>query len=385
MRILLKFILRILAQRTLARYKPIVIGITGSVGKTTAKEAIYAVLNKKFFVWKNVENFNNEIGVPLAILGVVPMTRHHSKIRFIGQLLEAFWSAYATKRKWYPRYLVLELAADRPGDIEYLVRMVRPHIAVVTAIGDVPVHVEHYASPEEVAREKAHLPASATQLTVLNADDSIVIRMRDVTKAPVTTFGFSKEAMYRGSDISFFMEGEHVGGLSFRINKGENFMPIRLHRMIAVHQIYGILAATAVAQHLGMNLIDIADAIASVELPRGRMMLIRGKNNTTIIDDTYNASPLSMKAALDTLKQFPGIRKIALLGEMAELGHFTEQEHKKADAYSKERADVVLWCKTSDELLQKLQEIIKEGDVILVKGSRAAKMEKIVDLLKEKP
>lgn len=382
MRSILKFVLKILTKRTLRRYQPIVIGITGSVGKTTTKEAIFAVLNKNFFVWKNAENFNNEIGVPLAVLGIIP--QRHKKLHLIGELLRAVWHAYVTRRPWYPRYLVLELAADHPGDIAYLTNMTQPQIGVVTAIGEVPVHVEHYGSPEDVAREKAHLLETAPRLAVLNADDPIVLGLKRNPKASVLTFGFSKHADYRASDISFFLDHDVVGGLSFRINKGESFIPVRLGGIIATHQIYGVLAAFAVAGHLGMNMLEIIDALEAMEHPKGRMTLLHGPRNTTIIDDTYNASPLSMRAALDTLKQFPGKRKVAILGKMAELGKYTEQEHRAADEHAKKCADIVIWCESSDELLTNIQDLIQEGDTILVKGSRAAKMEKIVDALSYK-
>ena len=140
MRIIFKKILRILAQRALSRYRPIVIGITGSVGKTMAKEAIYAVLKKKYHVWRSKFNYNNEIGVPLAILGVSPVGPGHGRIMVLYNLFVASWYAFGPRRKWYPRYIVLEMAADHPGDIAYLCEMTKPQIGVITAVGEVPLH-----------------------------------------------------------------------------------------------------------------------------------------------------------------------------------------------------------------------------------------------------
>ena len=355
---ILQNILRRLARTAIQKYKPTIVGITGSVGKTTAREAIFAVLNKKFFVWQNSENYNNEIGVPLAVLGITPQ---RNKLKLIFEILRSAFYAYIGDRKWYPTHLVLELAADRPGDIARLCEITRPKIAVVTAVGDVPVHVEHYESPEEVAHEKSYLVRQETQLVVLNTDDPIVARMRELAKAPVVSFGFSSEANYRASDPAYFMDGDRVGGLAFRVNFGESFLPIRLPAVIATHQIYGVVSALAVGAHLGMNLIDMSDALEALHIPHGRMELVRGMRHTIIINDSYNSSPLSLKAALDTLKEFPGKRKVAILGEMAELGIYAEQERRKADEHAKQCADVVLWCKTSDELLQGIAENIHQG------------------------
>ena len=164
-KLLLKTILKLLAKRTIARYQPTVIGITGSVGKTTAKDAIYAVLSRKFWVRKNEENYNNEFGVPLTVLGIDPFLstaniRPSNWVRvfkFLPKLIGATWLAFAPLKIKYPKFLVLELASAKPGDIDYLIDIVRPQIGVVTAVGEMPVHVEFYASPQEVAREKGNL------------------------------------------------------------------------------------------------------------------------------------------------------------------------------------------------------------------------------------
>ncbi len=419
MRKILKIMLKVLASRVINRYKPAVVGITGSVGKTMAKEAIFTVLSRKFWTWKNEENFNNELGVPMAVLGINPKNLTFGKK--VTGFCRSLWLAYGFPRSRYPEILVLELAADKPGDIEYLVNIVRPSIGVVTAVGEVPVHVEFYATPEAIAKEKSKLiePLPAHDgLAVLNYDDQTVLDMKEKSKAQVVTFGFSPPAGGSGpdiwaSDVSYFAtdDGKNIGGLSFKINQKSGFLPVRINNLIGRHQLYGILAAAAVGLHFGLNLVDISTLLENIELPHGRMNLVRGVKNSIVIDDTYNASPLSTRAALETLKDFaeakkaiePGtFRKIAALGDMRELGKYQIGAHRAIGDLAAERADIlitvgavakfiadsaanqmpkenILSFDTSDEAKIKVQEIIREGDIVLVKGSRAMRMEKIVE------
>ncbi len=413
MRKILKFTLKILAKRIIARYKPAVIGITGSVGKTTAKEAIFAVLSGKFWVRKNEDNYNNELGIPMSVLGINP-----SKFQVASHKLQAMsralWLAYGWPQQKYPKYLILELAADRPGDLDYLIDIVKPQIGVVTAVGEVPVHLEFYANPQEVAREKARLIERLPAIdgcAVLNYDDQTVLDMKEKSKAKIMTFGFSDLANLWASDISYFAteDNKNIGGLSFKINSNGTFMPIRINKLVGPHQIYGILAGVAVGLHLGMNLVDISGALERIELPHGRMNLVAGIKNSVIIDDTYNASPLSTHAALDSLRDFTKARselgfkgrRIAVLGDMRELGRYEVDAHRAIGNLAAERCDLLITVgsaakliadsaanqmpkenifsfNTSDEAKTKVQEIIQEGDVVLVKGSRFMRMEKIV-------
>ncbi len=425
---ILQFALKIVAKRVIKRYKPAVIGITGSVGKTFAKEAIFHVLNKKFWVRKNEENFNNEIGVPMAVLGIRPKLQNPksqisnpSKLKILEGLIGSVWLAYGWPKQKYPDILVLELAADKPGDIKYLTDIVRPRIGVVTAVGEVPVHVEFYASPQAVAKEKSKLLEQLPLydgLAVLNHDDQTVLDMKERTKTKVVTFGFSNSADVWASDTSYFVteDGRNIGGLSFKINQDSTFIPARVNNLVGTQQLYGVLAAVVVGLHFGMNLVDICGMLENVELPEHRMNLVRGVKDTTIIDDTYNASPLAMHAALDTLRAFTKAknsldktirgRKIAVLGDMRELGKYEIEAHRAIGNFVGERADILVTVgaaakfiadsaanqmkpgsvfsfDTSDEAKVKIQEIIREGDVILVKGSHAMQMEKIVEEVKE--
>ena len=419
MRILLKIILKILAKRVIARYQPKVIGVTGSVGKTTAKEAIYALLRYKFNIWKTEDNFNNEIGLPMTILGVNPrLANKGNKFGVVLHLIRAVWLAYGWPRQNYPKVLVLEIAADRPGDLNYLVDIAKPQIGVVTAVGEVPVHVEFYASPKAVAKEKSILIESLPSdgLSILNYDDDTVLDMREKSKAHVTTIGFSEHADIWASDVSFIISDDErsLGGLSFKVHQGESFMPFRINNLIGLQQVYAILAAVAVGIHFNINMVEISSILESFELPADRMNLMRGIKNTTIINDVYNASPTSMHAALDTLRIFGDNvikmhgrgRKIAVLGDMRELGKYSEQAHRDMGLLTTECADILITVGTHSKLLAdsamalmgqdkifvfsssddaklKVQELIEEGDIILVKGSRGMHMEKILEEIVE--
>jgi len=418
MRNIVKSVLRFLAVKTLERYSPKVIGITGSVGKTTAKEAVFAVLNRKFWTRTNEENFNNEIGTPMTILGIKP---GGSNFGIALQILKSFLLAYGIGINKYPEVLVLELAADRPGDIKYLADMVKPQVGIITAIGEVPVHVSFYANPQAVAKEKAKLIEALPSdgLAILNFDDQTVLDLKEKTKAKVVTFGFSNQADVWISDISYFLSDDNkkIGGLSFKLNQANAFIPARVNSFVGVHQLYGVLAAATVGGHLGINLVEIAGALENMKLPHGRMNLLRGIKNTIIIDDTYNASPLAVHAALDTLNDFakaaqqagmPNVRKVAILADMKELGRYEVDAHRGVGNFAAERTDVLITVGTAAKLMadsasnqmksenifsfdtykelnEKMQEIIKEGDLILVKGSQSMRMEKVVKEIMAEP
>jgi len=434
MRKLFKKILRILAKRVISRYKPIVVGVTGSVGKTTAKEAIYTILSRKMPSRKNEENYNNEFGIPMTVLGIPPLKSKSifERLNLIDQLFSGVWLAYGWPQSHYPKALVLELGADKPGDIPYLVDIVRPQIGVITAVGEVPVHVEFYSSPQAVAKEKSqlikNLPANGR--AILNYDDEIVRVMQDTTKTNVSTFGFSKKADVRVSEVTYFINDAHppspvgyeragkkVGGLSFKIHQDESFIPARIEGIVAPHQIYSLLAATAVATHLGINLVEISEAFERIEFPKGRMRLLHGIEDSVIIDDTYNAAPLSTHAALEALKGFAAAtrkvdrkhrRKVAILGDMRELGKYTEDAHKNVGDSAAEVADVVIAVgsaavfiaqvarkklgeervvhfETVNQLIQQIRDLIKPKDIVLVKGSQSVRLEKAVRAILDEP
>ncbi|KKR45901.1 MAG: UDP-N-acetylmuramoyl-tripeptide-D-alanyl-D-alanine ligase [Parcubacteria group bacterium GW2011_GWB1_40_14] len=407
MRNIIKVILYILSKAALIRYQPMVIGITGSVGKSSTKDAIFTILSAQYHkkVRKNQLNLNTEIGVPLTVLGISGGGRNLFKwfINFIKALLKILWDPF------YPEILVLELGADKPGDIKYLANLIKPHIGVITAVGEIPVHVEFFAGPKNLAREKARLieaiPPSG--FSILNCDDDTVLDMRERSLAHVLTFGFGEGATVRATAVEMRYTADVNGkqvpdGINFKLEHTGKIVPVRLHNVFGKGAVYSALAAAACGIALKMNLVEIAEALGAFESPPGRLKLIEGEKNTFILDDTYNASPTATVMALETLDALSVSRRIAVLGDMLELGRYSEAAHRSIGEKAQHMADILITVgdrarfianealsrgmeenkifsySTTEEASAKLEEILKEGDLVLVKGSRAMQMEKIV-------
>lgn len=402
---LLQWILKILAKLTLARYKPRVIGITGSVGKTSTKNAIYTVLDKGAGrrVRMSGGNLNNELGLPLAILG---------DYKTSGGILFWFWVILKAKirliflwsKKNYPEVLVLEYGADQPGDIKRLVEIVEPDVGVVTAVGEVPVHIEFYDSADAIADEKANLvkKLGPTGRAVLNLDDPRVYKMREETRGQIITYGFDGSADVRIKEFENYSEEGRPKGLFLTLSVDGNDATVEIDGVFGKSQAYATAAAAAVGLSEGLNLAKIIDALALYEGVKGRTKLIAGIKRSFIIDDSYNASPLSSAAALEILDDLEGNRKIAVLGDMLELGVRTEEAHRALGRHAARVADFIVTVgaraefiaegaaetgfpesqikrfNTQDEAKLPIQDLIDEGDLILVKASQGIRLEKIV-------
>ncbi len=414
--LLLEKILRYFAVKTLRRFQPRIVGVTGSVGKTSTKEAIFAVLSSKFRVRKNEKNYNNEIGLPLTILGLE--TGGGNLVKWMFVLARAAKNAFFQRKKNYPEILVLEMGADRPGDIKYLVDFLRPEVGVVTAVGI--SHLEFFESKKQIAREKSMLVKYLKKggLAVLNCDDEEVRAMAEGIRAKKIFFGFSEKANVRASDIFFGYEkatdfhGENldkIRGISFKLSYDGATIPVRLVRSIGRPQVYSFLAAAAVGIHFGMNLLEISEALKNFQAPAGRLNIVDGIKNTIIIEDSYNAAPQSTLAALEVLEKIKARRKIAALGDMLELGAKTEAGHREVGRKAAETVDMLfavgekakfiadeaekagldkrkIFCyNDSSEAKIPIQNILAEGDVILVKGSQGARMERISEEIMRYP
>lgn len=405
---LLQAILRFLAIKVIHRYQPKVIGITGSVGKTSTKEAVFAVLKDNFDCRANKKNYNNQLGVPLSILD----RETGKKNPFIW--LDVFWQGlrlgYGQAVK-YPDILVLEMGADRIGDIDYLVRFTKPLVGVVTAVG--PVHLEFFETIERVAQEKSDLVRDLPEAgwAILNADDDLVVPMREKTRAKVITFGFSEEAMIRGHDVMIEKgEDDSPAGLQFKITFQGSTIPVFLPQTLARHHIYSALAAFAVGHAFNLNAIEMAQALRSFRPPAGRMNLIAGIKGSQIIDDTYNSSPTAAVAALQILKDLPAKgARYAVLGDMAELGPYTEKGHQEVGEKAVECANYLVTVGERAKIIAEaahangfskseiysfdqaeeagrfLQDRIEGGDLLLVKGSQVVRLEKVVKELMAEP
>src|SRR3989344_474206 len=401
-----KFLLRWPMLLMLAKHNPTIIAITGSVGKTSTKEAIYAVLKKRFSVWRSLKNYNTELGIPLAVFGLT--ITNYSVFSWLGVFIKMM--ARLIRFSNYPDFLVLELGIDKPGDMAYLLKLVRPEIAVVTAISDIPVHVQFFSGPRDVAREKMRLVKALPPLgvAVLNHDDSAIMEEADKVRAKILSFGFSKEAEVRTDTFEMFGPGPDAG-ITFKLEHKGSFVPVRLKNVFGKSNVYTALAAAAVGLTLGMNLVEISEAFSEYISPPGRLRLLPGIKNSWILDDTYNASPVAVAAALEVMKNMESKRDIIVLGDMKELGEYTKKPHlafgdlifgsikkiwtvgdsasligKQAVRKGFDRKNVYNFEK-SEEVGRQLQDHIKSGDLILIKGSQSLRMEKIVEEIMAEP
>ena len=309
----------------------------------------------------------------------------------------------------YPEILVLEYAADQPGNIKYLLEIAQPQIAVITAIGEIPVHVESYSGPEALAREKAKLVEQLPTVgfAILNADDPFVIEMKNRTRSQVMTFGFSDAAQMKIAGFENLSNGEPTG-IVFKLEYGGSFVPIKINGAFGKGQAYAAVAAACVGLIFGLNLVKIAEALATnFQPPSRRMNLVPGVKGTFIIDDSYNASPLSMKVSLETLRDLKAKRKIAVLGDMLEIGKYSLEAHEKVGKFVASFVDLLITVGPrakfiaeaankaglakenissfliAEEAKKEVEFKIKKGDLILIKGSRAIGLDKVVDEIKE--
>jgi len=401
----LEKILRFFAVLVLKKYHPIIVGVTGSVGKSSTKEAIALVLSSEYEVRKSEGNYNNEVGIPLTILG--EKSQGHSLAGWIRVMLRTCSLLVFPCR--YPEILVLEMAVDRPGDMEYLLRFVPVTVGVVTRIGE--SHLEHFKTVGAIAREKGRLVTRLPEegIAVLNADDERVLSLREKIRAKIYTYSISSgEATVSGEHYAF---DERTGvGFSFKLRYEGVSIPVRLPNLMGEHLVSSALAAVAVGLALKMNPVSIVTALERFESLPGRMRLIAGKNGALLIDDTYNASPDSVEAALSTLSRMRASRKILVLGDMLELGSNSDIFHRAlaAQAYPMGLSAVFLVgeksCLFGEALALRgfsrerifcfdhpekaggaLSEFLREGDAVLIKGSRGMRMEKVVKQAMEHP
>lgn len=410
--LLKKFIVSILeaeASLVLKKYKPKIIGVTGNIGKTSTKEAIHAVLSKQYSVRKSQKSYNSELGVPLTVLGLD--TAWSSPLGWIKNIFEGLFLILFPHD--YPQWLVLEIGADRPGDIAHTLSWVPLDIGVVTYIGEMPVHIEFFPSQKSLIKEKAHVadaPKPPAGLTILNHDNEPVFNMRTKAKAPVLTFGFTESATVCASNERIMYVDGKPEGISFKIDYQGKSVPVRIHGVLGTQVVYTVLPAILIGAAKGMNLVEIIDALQSYAPPPGRVRIVEGIKETTIIDDTYNSSPHALEAALVTLKRIETTgKKIAVLGDMMELGKITMDAHTKAGEWSAGVADLLYVVGQRARFIAEgaekaglskdkififedaqsagadLQNKLHKGDVVLVKGSQYVRMEKAVEEIMAHP
>lgn len=351
-----------------------VVGITGSVGKTSTKEMIAAVLEEKYNVLKTKGNFNNELGVPLTVFGLRP---DHE-------------------------IAVLEMGISDFGEMHRLAKIARPDTCVITNIG--LCHLEFLKSRDGILKAKTEIFdfLESDGHVILNGDDDKLITVRDVKGIKPLFFGVDNHQGVWADEI----ESKGLKGISCQIHAGEESFKV-LIPIPGRHMVYNALAGTAVGLTYGMNMEEIKKGIESLQSLSGRFHIIE-TGNRTIVDDCYNANPVSMKASLDVLQDALG-RRVAILGDMGELGKEEVEMHREVGVYAAARdidkiicvgelagdmaeaarlaaptKDIVHFAE-KESLLEALPEMIRDGDTILVKASHFMEFEKVVEMLKDFP
>jgi UDP-N-acetylmuramoyl-tripeptide--D-alanyl-D-alanine ligase len=390
------------AKVVLSRQKPRVVAITGSVGKTSAKDAIYTVLSSEFFVRKSDKSFNSEIGIPLTILGL--KNGWSSPLKWIQNILEGLGQALLHHS--YPEWLVLEVGADRPGDIRSIARWLRPDVVVVTHVPHVPVHVEFFPTPEALLTEKRYLAEALKPegTLILNADDERVAAIPHPAHGKIVRFGMGKDADVRASKERVTYKAKKPTGISFKVAAEDHVYAVTLPGVLGVQHVYPALAAIAVGRSLSLDPARIEDALSRHLSPPGRMRILPGIRGSVLIDDTYNASPVAVAQALHTLHALKTEgRRIAVLADMLELGSYSIQAHADMGKIAAEEVDTLITvgirsheigtaalkagmkesnieeCATSQEAGKVLEGMLQEGDIALIKGSQSMRMEWAVE------
>lgn len=411
MRKLIQHILRLFSVAILKKYHPKIVAITGSVGKSSAKEAAFLALDKAFpgRVRRNERNLNTEIGVPLAIIG--GEEAKNSKILWLKNFYKAL-KIVLVRDESYPEILVLEMAADRPGDIAYLSSFARPDVAIVTAIGEMPAHLEFFLERDAYVSEKTNIIKNLKPggVAILNYDDLSTRELRDRVPSGRRRiyYGLQQGADVRISDFSYVVPESsdelEQAGLEFTAEYEGESAKSNMKGILGMPPLYAALAGISAGVALGAGLADSAAAMAKFSPPKDRLEIIKGIKKTIIINDSYNSSPAACEAALDLLAKFKNNRKIAVLGSMRELGANTESAHRligrqtakiadtiflvgdemvfareEAEKAGKKTGENLFWFSSSDAAKKKVEQVLQENDVVLIKGSRSVKMETVVE------
>jgi len=404
----------------LGKFKPRLITITGNVGKTTTKDFIYAVLKSP---WKGThmersgmsgdvraaeKSQNSEFGVCLTILGEKNAWNNPSawfKLLTVGFVKEYF--------KKYPEKLILEIGADHSGDIKHITSFVKPDVVVLTAFQKTPTHGEFFHTIEQHIREKKYLVDAIKPggTVVYNADDEVMNKMarsveglRDVK---LISFGKSESANVRISESKNIYDSEQeVLGTRVKLGAGGRTLEVDLIGVLGEAQNFSLAAAVGVGLVEGMSLQAVGESIKNNFAPTpSRMRILRGVNNSKILDDSYNASPIAVENAVSVLKNtFIRGKKIVVLGHMAELGEKTRDVHIEQAVNVASVADVIIFSGKYNEhylegarqakfpvekifIAQDANEVnrivlennlLKEWDLLFVKGSQSARLERVV-------
>ena len=393
-----------LARMVLHKYKPTVVMVTGSVGKTSTKDAVAAALGASTHVRASEKSYNSEFGVPLTVLGV--KNPWANPLAWLGVFREAL--ALIILPNVYPKLLVLEVGADRPGDLSKIMKIGVPDAVVVTRLPDIPVHVEAYASTEAVRAEEFtpafSLPPGAP--LILASSNDFALSLGKKTLAKIHTFGFAKDAEIFIETPGLLVEKGIVTGMEATAHAQGKTFPLIVHGALGRHQLLAPAAAIATALSLGYPLKDSLRGLSGYIPPAGRARILQGLHGSLLIDDSYNSSPAATEEALRSLGEVSVQgKRVAVLGDMLELGRYSAQEHARMGILAAGVADVLVTVGQRSratleaareaglavehsyafdkalEAIDTITGLVSEGDVVLVKGSQGVRVERVVEAL----
>jgi UDP-N-acetylmuramoyl-tripeptide--D-alanyl-D-alanine ligase len=401
--------LAILASLVVRKYHPRIVMVTGSVGKTSTKDAMAMALSETTLVRASEKSYNSEFGVPFTIFGV--KNPWSNPLAWLAVYKEAL--ALLLFPNHYPKLLVLEVGADRPGDLMKILHIALPDAVVVTRLPEVPVHVEAYPTPEAV-REEEFVPAYGLANgapLIISADDAYAKEFAERLQVSVSTFGFAEGATVQITNMDAYREKDRVAGMQATLLIGGKDYPLVMKGVYGRPQLLAPAAAIALAMTQGVSVEDALLGLKSYTPPPGRMRLLAGKCGTLLIDDSYNSSPIAVEEALRALHGFPdAVRRIAVLGDMLELGRYSVEEHARIGTLAAANVDVlitvgvraraiadaartagmpaesVMAFGSATEASAALLPLIEAGDVILMKGSQNnIRLERVTESLLADP
>ncbi len=381
------YILKKLAKRRLKKFKGKIIAVTGSVGKTSTKDAIHAVLNSQFKVKYSQKSMNSDFGLLLTILDID--SGFSSATKWTWYLMKGFFHSFMTD---HSEVLLLELGVDAPGDMDFLLSVITPDIVVMTNIFPVHLAAGQFSSLEEIFNEKKKLVEALKEdgIAILNTDNHFLEGLaKSRNKKSTISFGKNKEADYWASRVNSSVEGT-----SFVLHNKDDRYQVS-SSVLGKYQMYVLLPAIICAVKIGMTTENAVLALNRFSLPPGRMSIIPAINNANILDSSYNSSPSALKEALELLKEVgANKRKVAVLGNMNELGEEEQKLHEMIGEIIPKYVDVLITVgnlaelfakkaiekgfnekfvfkfKTAVEAAEFFKKEVKQGDLILVKGSQ---------------
>lgn len=390
------------AKLLLRRKNPTIVAVTGSVGKTSTKDAIYAAIKESVPARKSQKSYNSEIGAPLSILGL--STGWDNPVRWLWNLIDGGFTALFVKD--YPAVLVLETGVDAPGDMDVLTSWLKPDVVVLTRLPDVPVHVEQFKTPQDVIDEKMKLVHNMkpSGVVIYNHDDPVIGKELKEVRQKCIGYGRFLPTEVNISKDQVFYKNDVPAGMSFVVVHNDEKMQVKIPGIVGLQHSYGCAAAVAVASHLGVPIKAATTGLAAHKTPPGRLRILPGIKGSTLIDDTYNSSPIAVEHAIETAATIKNVkRRIIVLGDMLELGKFSSEEHKRLGEKVADNFDVLLTIgvrargfaegalkngMNESNIFQyeqtaragrELQAMLQAGDLVLIKASQGIRAERIVE------